>query len=135
LPELHRQVAALQAAAASRKIMWEGASDAIATANLQSRVEELAKAAGVSIGSSEALPIEAGDGYRRIGLRLVGSGEYPKIVGLLGNIETLAPPLIVGEAQIRAAPRATIASAEKALDVSFTVYGLRSAETPMDTGR
>jgi hypothetical protein len=75
LPELRARLAELQAAAKTRDIVIDGASDAIAAANLQSRLEELAKSVGVTIGSTEGIAAENRGGYRRIGLRLVISGD------------------------------------------------------------
>ena len=60
----------------TRRSPLEGASDAIASANLQSRIEELAASAGATISSTESLPAEVRGGYRRIGLRYVLIGSY-----------------------------------------------------------
>ena len=48
LPALRARLAELQSAVAKRKITLDGASDSIAAANLQTRVEELAAAAGTT---------------------------------------------------------------------------------------
>ena len=64
LPELRARLAELQAAATTRKIALDGASDAIAAANLQSRIEELAVSSGVTIGSTEGIAAENRGGYR-----------------------------------------------------------------------
>jgi len=92
LPELRARLAELQASATTRNIALDGASDAIAAANLQSRIEELAKSAGVTISSTEGLAGENRGAYRRVGLRLAISGEYEAIIKLLAAIETAAPP-------------------------------------------
>ena len=87
LPTLRARVEQLRAAAGTRKITLEGASDAIAAATLQSRIEELAASAGATIGSTESLPAEARSGYRRIGLRYVLSGSYETLVKFLAKLE------------------------------------------------
>src|SRR5262249_56016132 len=69
LPELRARVEQLRTTAGTRKITLEGASDSLAAAALQSRIEELAASVGATIGSTESLPAEARPGYRRIGLR------------------------------------------------------------------
>jgi len=69
LPGLRARLADLRATASTKKVILEGASDAIASANLQSRIQELAASAGAAIGSTESLPAEVRGGYRRIGLR------------------------------------------------------------------
>ena len=85
LPGLRARASELRAAASTRKVTLEGASDAIASANLQSRIEELAASVGAAIGSTESLPAEVRAGYRRIGLRYVLSGPYETLVKLLAR--------------------------------------------------
>jgi hypothetical protein len=80
LPELRARLAELQAAAKTRDIVIDGASNAIAAANLQSRPEELAKSVGVTIGSTEGIAAENRGGYRRVGLRLAISGDPATLV-------------------------------------------------------
>ena len=107
LPELRARLAELQAAATTRDIVIDGASNAIAAANLQSRIEELAKSAGVTISSTEGLAGENRGAYRRVGLRLAISGEYEAIIKLLAAIETAAPPLVLSNVQFHSVLRPT----------------------------
>ena len=104
LPELRARLAELQASATTA---LDGASDAIAAANLQSRIEELAKSAGVTISSTEGLAGENRGAYRRVGLRLAISGEYEAIIKLLAAIETAAPPLVLSNVQFHGVLRPT----------------------------
>ena len=113
---------------------WAAASDPIASANLQSRIEELAASAGVTIGSAEGLAVENRGGYRRIGLRFVISGQYEPIVKLLSAIETTVPPLVLSNLQLRGsnlqlhgAARPAEASIAR-LDAGFEIYGFRSTD-------
>jgi general secretion pathway protein M len=136
LPELRARLAELQAAATTRKIALDGASDAIAAANLQSRIEELASAAGVTIGSTEGLAAENRGAYRRIGLRLAISGDYDAMVKLLAAIETAAPPLILSNVQfhgvLRQMGQPPMGQPQTSrLDAGFEVYGFRRSETPV----
>jgi len=131
LPELRARLAELQAAATTRKIALDGASDAIAAANLQSRIEELASSAGVTIGSTEGLAAENRGGYRRIGLRLAVTGDYDAMIKLLGAIETAAPPLILSNLQFHGMARPTGQAQSSRLDVGFEVYGFRRTDTPV----
>ena len=149
VPVLRARLAKLREAASTRKITLDGASDAIASANLQSRLEELATAAGVAISSTEGLPAEARGLYRRIGLRIAISGAYESIVKLLAAIETSAPPLVLDNLQIHGTlqarallqPQAALRSqmaqqpagppVNPRLDAGFEVYGFRSNETPV----
>jgi Tfp pilus assembly protein PilO len=132
LPDLRASLAELQKVASTRKITLEGNSDAIASANLQSRIEELAASAGVTIGRSEAVSAETRSPYRRIGLRVAVSGEYEGILKLLGAIETVAPPLVLANLQIHGMLRPINPTAgpqnSTRLDAVFEVYGFRSSE-------
>lgn len=143
LPELHAQLAALQAAASTRKITLDGSSDAIAAANLQTQVEELATSAGVTIGSTEAIAAESRGAYRRIGLRLSVNGHYAAIVNLLGAVDKALPPLVLSNLQMHALMRSAAAmrspgatglsigdASNARLDAAFEVYGFRSIEAP-----
>ena len=100
LPALRARVAELRAAARTRKVTLDGASDAIASANLQSRIEGFATSVGATIGSTESLPAETLDGYRRIGLRFALNGSYETLVRLLAKLEEATPPLVVDNLQV-----------------------------------
>jgi len=129
LPALRAAVAEAKAVASTRKIALEGASDAIAAANLQSHLEELAAAAGVEIGSSEGRAPENRGAYRRIGLRLAVSGEYESVVKLLSAIETAAPPLIIANLQLHGALRPRAEPSTASIDAAFEVFGFRRIDT------
>jgi len=145
LPVLRARLAELQSAVAKRQITLDGASDSIAAANLQTRVEELAAAAGTTIGSTEGLAAENRGSYRRLGLRIAISGEYEALIKLLGSIETAVPPLVLSNLQIHGTARPTGIRAGAAartdgnarssgeppslrLDAGFEVYGFRNTE-------
>jgi general secretion pathway protein M len=129
LPALRARVAELRAAARTRKVTIEGASDAIASANLQSRIEALAAAAGATIGSTESLPVETRDGYRRIGLRFALNGPYETLVRLLAKLEEARPPLVIDNLQVHGIlrrPGLPQPGAENiGLDAGLDVYGFR----------
>ena len=131
LPELRARLAELQVAATTRDIVIDGASDAIAAANLQSRIEELASSAGVTIGSTEGLAAENRGGYRRIGLRLAISGDYDGIIKLLAAIETAAPPLVLSNVQFHGVLRPTAQAQSSRLDAGLEVYGFRRTDAPV----
>jgi hypothetical protein len=132
LPALHARVDQLRAAARTRKVTLDGASDSIALANLQGRIEELATSAGAAIGSTESLPAEGRGAYRRIGLRLVLNGPYETMIKLLAAIETATPPLVADNLQIHGMLRRPGMPNATALDVGLDVYGFRSSETPAE---
>ena len=128
LPELRAQLAALKASASTRKISLDGGSDAIAAANLQSEIEQLATSTGVTIGSTEAIAAESRGSHRRIGLRLAVNGPYAAVVSLLGAIEKATPPLVLGNLQIHAMMRPIGDTSNARLEAAFEVYGFRATE-------
>jgi len=128
LPALRAQVEQLRAAAGTRKITLEGASDAIAAATLQSRIEELAASAGATIGSTESLPAEARSGYRRIGLRYVLSGSYETLVKFLARLQAATPPLVIDNLHIHGVLRRPGTPAATGLDAGVDVYAYRDGE-------
>jgi general secretion pathway protein M len=139
LPGLRAQASELRAAAGARKVTLEGASDAIASANLQSRIEELAASVGATISSTEGLPTEVHGSYRRIGLRYVLVGPYETLVRLLVKLEAATPPLVIDNLHIQGGLRidrrlvrpATPGSATPALNAGLDVYGFRANENPV----
>lgn len=131
LPGLRARLAELKAAASTSRITLEGASDAIASANLQSWIEGLAADARVPIGSTEGVPTEDRGGYRRIGLRITVAGEYDAIVKLLVAIGNAAPPLILGNLELHSAVSLSGEPEVGRLDAGFEVYGFRNGEAPV----
>jgi general secretion pathway protein M len=137
LPGLHARASELRAAAGARKVTLEGASDAIASANLQSRIEELAASVDATISSTEGLPAEVLGGYRRIGLRYVLVGPYETLLRLLAKLEAATPPLVIDNLHIQGGLRvdrrgrqATLGPATPALNAGLDVYGFRTDENP-----
>jgi general secretion pathway protein M len=130
LPALRARLADLHAAARTRKVTLDGASDAIASANLQNRIEGFAASVGAAIGSTESLPVETRDGYRRIGLRFALSGPYETLVKLLAEIEQATPPLVADNLQVHGVLRRPglpqPGMTDVGLDAGLDVYGFRS---------
>jgi general secretion pathway protein M len=129
LPALRARLAALQAAGTGNEVALDGATDALASANLQSRLEQLAAANGVTIASTEAIAAEDRGPYRRIGLRLAVNGKYEGIVKLLATIREATPPLVLGDLQIHGLLRIVGARTDYPLESRFEVYALRSGGT------
>jgi len=128
LPELRARLDQLRASAGTRKLTLEGASDAIAAANLQSRIEELAASVGATIGSTESLPAEARSGYRRIGLRYVLGSPYETLVRFLAQLEAATPPLVIDNLHIHGVLRRPGTPTAAGLDAGLDVYGYRNGE-------
>ena len=131
VPELRVRVEQLRTGAGTQKLTLEGASDAVAAAALQSRIEELAASVGATIGSTESLAPEARSGYRRIGLRYVLSGSYETLIKLIAKLEAATPPLVIDNLHIHGVLRRPgMQAAAASLDAGLDVYGYRDAEKP-----
>jgi hypothetical protein len=130
LPALRARLTEQRAAASTSKVTLDGANDAIASADLQSRVEALATSLGVTLGSTEALTAVDRGAFRRIGLRFAVHSDYGSLVGLLGSIDTSVPPLILDNLHIRSVTRPGLMGGNLQLDAGFEVYGIRSNDPP-----
>jgi general secretion pathway protein M len=136
---LRARASELRAAAGAPKVTLEGASNAIASADLQSRIEEPAASVGATISSTEGLPAEVRGCYPRIGLRFVLVGSYKALVSLLAKLEAATPPLVIDNPHIQGGLRAdrrpgrqvTPGLAIPALYAVFDVYGFRANENPV----
>ena len=129
VPGLRARLAALQAAEAGKEVTLDGASDALASANLQSRLEQLASSNGVTIASTEAIAAEDRGPFRRVGLRVAVNGNYEAVVKLLSAMQEAAPPLILANLQIHGLFRAVTIRTNYPLETRFEVYGLRVGGT------
>lgn len=109
----------------------EGASDALAGAALQSRVESMANSVGARLTSTEALPAEQVGPYRRIALKLTVDARWAMLMRLIQAIERATPSMLIDDLQIHARPAAP-RTREPALTISFTVLAFRAgtADTP-----
>jgi general secretion pathway protein M len=127
LPALRSKLAALRAT--GNGIALEGASDAIASANLQSRIQEFAAPAGATISSTENLPADPRGAYHRIGVRVGLTGEYPAVMKLLAALETATPPLVIDNVRVLGGQgQAVQRAADSRLDASFEVYGFLNSK-------
>jgi general secretion pathway protein M len=129
LPELRLQ--AQSAAGSSGRLgeedTLEGASDAIAGAALQQRLQEMAAQAGAPLSSAEALPGEPAGAYRRIGVRVSLSAQWPALVRLLQAVaQASSPRMLVDELQLRSSP-IMLRSGPRPMEASFTVVAFRTA--------
>jgi Tfp pilus assembly protein PilO len=127
LPALRTRIAGLRAEQRTRQLTLDGATDAIASASLESRIDALARSVGVTIGSTESLPAEPRGPYRRIGLRLVLTGTYDTLVKLLAALETAQPPLVVDNLQLHGLLPQPGMRRAATMDAGLDVYGFRAA--------
>lgn len=124
LPRLRQQTTG-EAASPAPQALLDGASDALAGAELQGQLEAAATKAGAVLASAELLPAEPSGSYRRISLRLVLTGSWPAVVHLLEAIDQASPRMLVDDIQLQAATSVTAGTAQP-VGAVFTVIAFRS---------
>ncbi len=123
LPRLRTQAASPQTAVPVTVL--DGASDAVAGAALQQRLQQIASGLGATLASTELLSGDPAGAYRRIGIRITVSSTWPVIVRLLDAIAGNTPRLLVNDLQIQAM-RASLTDANPTLNVTMVVFGFRA---------
>jgi len=128
LPALRQ--AAVQAAAGSTggASLLQGATDSVAGALLQERLQAGLAQSGLMLNSVETLPGEDAGRYRRIRLRLAATGSWPALVAWLRDLQGAAPVMFVEELQIQPALH-KISTAPGSFDVSCVLLAFRPADT------
>lgn len=133
LPALQRQAEDGTADRPAAGITLGGASDAVAGALLQERVQAMANAAGATLTSVETLPPEPAGAWRRIGLRVAMSAPWPVLVRLLQALDQATPHMLTDDLHVHS----TLLIARPValpLQTSFTVYAFRAAG-PAETAK
>lgn len=89
------------AAADIGALFLQAESPAIARANLQTRVNQLAARQKLGIASIGTVPDREENGYRLIGLRADVTGSFEALHALIMNAESVMPPLLIQEMTLR----------------------------------
>ena len=130
VPALLSESSALRTAApAGRDIGLAAPSDAVAGARLQQRMQDLATVAGITLSSIETLPAQQRGGFRRISLRVTGSGSWPKLIGLLQMLEVSRPRMLIDDLDLDASPDLNHPNGIS-IAANFTVIAFRPASAP-----
>ncbi len=113
--------------------LLRGGSDAVAAAELQGLLQELAGRSGLRVTSVESLAPEPRGGYRRVAVRVAAEGRYPGVLDLLGSIAASAPGVLVDGLTLRG-PGGTTHTDDPPVTVSFTVIGMREGDAAAKPG-
>jgi general secretion pathway protein M len=125
LPSLRGQVDAGAGDHAEAGAILPGASDSLASATLQERVQAMATAAGATLASVETLPADSAGAWRRIGLRVTLTASWTVLVRLLEALDQARPRMLVDDLHVHS----TLLVAHPAvlpLQTSLTVYAFRA---------
>jgi len=119
------------------ELLLDGSSDALASASLQAAMKSLVEEAGAKLSSSEVLQPATDGSFRRVGIRVVFSGDLKLVTTVLRGVETSRPILSVGDFSLRVGGGAANAAESDdesasvgdggALSVTLDVYGFRAA--------
>lgn len=121
LPQLRKMAAAWKDEAPANDLLLPASSDAIAAATLQSTIKDLVAQGGASLSSTEILPPQNEDRFRRVGIHISFSGDQRLLTTVLGGIETARPLLFVDDLDIRGTGQPGVA--DPTLTVAFDVFG------------
>src|SRR4051812_22758776 len=103
----------------------DGASDSLAAAVLQGRLQDMAARPRAPLSRAQALPGGAARAPRRIGVRVAVNAPWPAVVRLLQAIGTATPRMLVDDVQLRAPPL-LLRNGPRPVDASFTVLAFRA---------
>jgi general secretion pathway protein M len=136
LPGLH-SAAAQQAELADGKLLIDAPSDAVAAADLQSRLRDLVAKSGAAIASAEVLEVEPQETFHRIGVRLAMTGSLALLTTVLKGIDEARPVLVVDDLAVRSTLPSSAgspsgqsvpstASDDRRLGITMEIHGFRS---------
>ncbi len=126
IPALRRAVSAAGLRADDNQVLLAGGTDAIAGANLQSALQNLASQAGTNIDSAELLPAQQSGALRRISMQVSVTASWPVLVALLQAIGTARPYMLVDQISLSNSLQ-MVPDGARSLQASFTVTGFRTA--------
>jgi len=133
LPALRQEVARLNGGATGADgngptektaVLLTGATDPLAAATLQQRIEELATRAGAHVGSEEILPGQAEGDLRAISVRVTLNAPYRSLVAFLLALAQSDTPMVVDELLMRG-PTVKTGDDEQPVDTNLTVTSYR----------
>lgn len=123
LPALRRAASGTDSEAPAASL--QGASDSVAGAALQLRLQQIGVDAGAPLASTEVLPGEPLGAYRRIGVRVTVTAPWPAVVRLLETIGGNTPRLLVNDLQVQST-RGLSSDTDPLLNTGMVVFGFRA---------
>lgn len=131
LPQLRATLSEVRTRSAPDDLLLPGASEAVAAANLQSKVKDLFAETGTELISAEGLPAAAQGGQRRVGIRVLVAAELNVLANVLHALGAARPFLFVDNIEVHSNPAARLQAADKSavLNIALNVYGYRANGT------
>jgi general secretion pathway protein M len=129
LPALRRLAAQTAAQPEADQTLLAGASDAVAGANLQAALQDLASTAGTSLDSVETMPASQIGPLRRIGVAVSVTTTWPQLIALMTSVETQRPRMILSDLSVTA-DSAPDPRQDVTLQASFSIFAFRAGSQP-----
>ena len=101
-PSLQAELARIERDPSARTRQLSGGGDALAAADLQNRLGRIAAANGIVLRSTQILPAQDEEGFRRIAVRVALEGGAPALLKILHGLETAPTLLFIDNLEIRA---------------------------------
>jgi general secretion pathway protein M len=111
--------------------MLPGASDAVAAADLQEHVQQMAGAAGVSLTAVETLPATPTGEWHRVSLRISLNAPWPVLMHLLRAIEQSPTRILIDDVHFHSATVVTHPTVLP-IEASLVLYGFRPTAAKPD---
>lgn len=107
--------------------MLPGTSDAIAAADLQERVQQMAAQAGATLTAAETLPAAQTGHWHKVSLRISLNAPWPVLMDLMNAIAQSPVRVLIDDVHFHST---TVVAHPAALPVqaSMVLYGFRPAE-------
>lgn len=125
LPALDQTARRTAKSAPARNALLRGATDAIAGAVLQQRLQNMATQSGATLSSAETLAAQKDGVYQRIRLRVAVTGSWPVLVHLLRAVTTSVPSMLVDNLRLTGSDL-LVHQASEPLNAMFTVIAFRA---------
>ena len=125
---LMEQASSLGDAAPAKGNLLDGSSIPVATAALQGLVRDIANTSGATLSSVESLPGETGTGYRRIGVKLALSAQWPVLIHFLQSLQESDTPMAIDDLQIHSGSETPKTPDQQVFEAGFAVYAPATAE-------
>jgi general secretion pathway protein M len=118
--------------AGSGTIMLPGATDAVAAADLQERIQKMASSAGASLTAVETLPATPSGKWHKVTLRISLNAPWPVLMDLLRSIEQSPTRILIDDVHFHSV---TVVSHPTVMPIqaSMVLYGFRPADAGTGT--
>ena len=120
-----RTAATDRSAGVTDKLLLSGATDAVAAAELQERVQGMAATEGISLTAVETLPGTVSGHWHRIPLRITLNAGWPVLINMISAIERSSLKIFIDDVHFHS-PIVVAHPTAVPIQASMVVYGFRS---------